>query len=58
MNDTAATDNRVWTHKLYLVVKKVEPGCAILIGLDVAEVSHVTVASAWAAMMLTEGVEV
>jgi hypothetical protein len=58
MNYAAATDNRVRTHKLYLVVEKVKLGCAILIGLDVAEVSHVTVPSSWAAMMLTEGVKV
>ncbi len=58
MNDTATTDNRVRTHELYLVVEKVKLGCAILIGLYVAKVSHVTVASTWASMMLTEGVEV
>lgn len=58
MNYAAATDNRVRTHKLYLVVEKVKLGCAILICLYVAKVSHVTVASVWAAMMLTEGVEV
>ncbi len=46
------------THELYLVVEKAKPRCAILIGLDVSKVAHVTVAGAWTAMMLAEGIKV
>ena len=57
VNDTAAADNRVRTHKLYLVVEKVKFWGSILVGLDVTKISHMTVTGAWTTMMLSKRIK-